>query len=178
MEIIKTDLAGVHIIRPRVFEDARGSFVKTYHAQTLRAAGLAFQPQEEFFSTSHREVIRGMHFQLPPHTQARLVYCIAGKVLDVIVDLRKSSPAFGHVRTHELSAANREMLFIPEGFAHGFLALEEPGAMVYLASPVHSPPHDAGIAWDSINFQWPVKNPILSVRDRKFPALRDFQSPF
>jgi dTDP-4-dehydrorhamnose 3,5-epimerase len=178
MEIIKTELAGVNILRPRVFEDARGGFVKTYHEQTLREAGLPFQPREEFFSESHRNVIRGMHFLLPPHTQTRLVYCLRGSVLDVVVDLRKNSPTFKRVLSRELSAANREMLFIPEGFAHGFLALDEPSLMVYLASPVHSPPHDAGIAWDSFGFNWPVKNPVLSDRDRKFPALKDFQSPF
>jgi len=178
MEIIATELTGVHVIRPRVFEDARGSFVKTYHAETLRAAGLAFQLQEEFFSVSGQNVVRGMHFMMPPHTQTRLIYCITGKVLDVVVDLRKASPTFGRVLSHELSAANREMLFIPEGFAHGFLSLEEASAMVYLASRIHSPPHDAGIAWDSIGFQWPVKDPVLSDRDRKFPALRDFSSPF
>ena len=178
MEIIATELAGVHVIRPCIFEDARGSFVKTYHAEILREAGLAFQPREEFFSVSRRNVIRGLHVLMPPHTQTRLVYCVSGKVLDVVVDLRKASSTFGRVLTRELSATNREMLFIPEGFAHGFLTLEEASAMVYLASPVHSPPHDAGIAWDSIDFRWPVKEPVLSDRDRKFPALRDFQSPF
>ncbi|MGD0350548.1 MAG: dTDP-4-dehydrorhamnose 3,5-epimerase [Verrucomicrobiota bacterium] len=178
MEIIKTELAGVHVIRPRIFEDARGHFVKTYHAPTLRAAGLVFQPQEEFYSDSRRNVIRGLHFQMPPHTQTRLVYCLRGRVLDVVVDLRKNSPTFRRVLARELSVLSHEMLFIPEGFAHGFLALDEPSLMVYLASPVHSPPHDAGIAWDSIDFQWPVENPILSERDRKFPALQDFQSPF
>ncbi len=178
METIATALAGVQIIRPRVFDDARGSFVKTYHAESLREAGLAFQPQEEFFSVSRRNVIRGLHVLLPPHTQTRLVYCVTGKVLDVVVDLRKASSTFGRVLSHELSAANREMLFIPEGFAHGFLALEEASVMVYLASPVHSPPHDTGIAWDSIDFRWPVTDPVVSDRDRKFPALRDFASPF
>ena len=164
MEIIKTELAGVHVIRPRVFEDARGGFVKTYHAQILREAGVAFQPQEEFYSNSHRNVVRGMHFQMPPHAQTRLVYCLQGGVLDVVVDLRKNSPTFRRVLSRELSATNHDMLFIPEGFAHGFLALDEPSLMVYLASPVHSPPHDTGIAWDSIDFQWAVKNPVLSDR--------------
>jgi len=178
MEIIKTELAGVQVIHPRVFEDARGGFVKTYHLQTLREAGLAFQPQEEFFSGSHRNVIRGMHFQMPPHTQTRLVYCPRGRVLDVVVDLRKNSPTFRRVLSRELTGANHEMLFIPEGFAHGFLALDELSLMIYLASPVHSPRHDAGIAWNSIDFHWPVKNPVLSERDQQFPALRDFQSPF
>jgi dTDP-4-dehydrorhamnose 3,5-epimerase len=178
MDIIKTELAGVHVIRPRVFEDARGHFVKNYHAPSFQIAGLTFQPQEEFHSESRRNVIRGLHFQMPPHTQTRLVYCLRGRVLDVVVDLRKNSPTFKRVLSRELSEANHELLFIPEGFAHGFLALDESSFMVYLASPVHSPPQDIGIAWDSIDFQWPVENPILSDRDRNLPALKDFQSPF
>jgi dTDP-4-dehydrorhamnose 3,5-epimerase-like enzyme len=100
-----------------------------------------------------------------------------GRVLDVVLDLR--SPAKGaQVISRELSAANREMLFIPAGCAHGFLALEYESIVVYQTSTVHSPPHDAGVLWDSFGFDWPVKNPILSDRDRSFPALRDFQSPF
>jgi dTDP-4-dehydrorhamnose 3,5-epimerase len=178
MEVINTELDGVRVIRPRVFEDIRGSFVKTYHVELLRECGVAFVPQEEFFSVTRQNVIRGMHFHVPPRAQTRLVHCIWGKVLDVVVDLRKSSRTFGRVLARELTAANREMLFIPEGFAHGFLALTEPSVTVYLGSPTHSPPHDTGIAWHSIDFDWPAKNPVLSDRDRRLPALRDFQSPF
>jgi dTDP-4-dehydrorhamnose 3,5-epimerase len=119
-----------------------------------------------------------MHFQLPPHTQARLVCCLAGRILDVIVDLRKSSPAFGGVMARELSATSAEMLFIPEGFAHGFLALENHSLVSYAASRPHSPPHDTGVAWNSINFPWPVAAPVLSERDGKLPTLQEFQSPF
>lgn len=178
MEIIPAGLDGVKILRPRIFSDLRGSFVKTFHAPTFLTAGLDFTPREEFFSTSHRHVIRGMHFQLPPHAQARLVSCLTGKILDVIVDLRKSSPTTGRVWSCELSAASREILFIPEGFAHGFLALEDNTLVSYVANQPHSPAHDSGIAYDSFNFDWPVKNPILSERDQKFPALREFKSPF
>lgn len=178
MEIIPAGLDGVKILRPRIFCDLRGSFVKTFHAPTFLAAGLEFTPREEFFSISHRNVIRGMHFQLPPHTQSRLVICLTGKILDVIVDLRKNSPATDRVWSCEMSASSREMLFIPEGFAHGFLALEDNTLVSYVASQPHSPTHDSGFAYDSFNFDWPVKNPILSERDQKFPALREFKSPF
>ena len=119
-----------------------------------------------------------MHFQLPPAAHAKLVYCITGRVLDVVLDLRKDSPTFGRSYGRELSAVNREMFFIPAGFAHGFLALEDNTTMVYQTSTVHSPTHDAGVRWDSFNFDWPVKNPTLSDRDQKFPTLPEFNSPF
>lgn len=178
MELVPTELPGLNIIRPKIFQDARGTFVKTFHRDVFRQLGLDFEPREEFFSTSVRGVLRGMHFQLPPAAHAKLVYCIAGRVLDVVLDLRKSSPTFGRSVARELSAANREMFFIPVGFAHGFLALEDGATMVYQTSTVHAPAHDAGIRWDGFGFDWPVKNPVMSERDQKFPALREFVSPF
>jgi dTDP-4-dehydrorhamnose 3,5-epimerase len=178
MEIIPTELGGVKVLRPKVFTDLRGTFVKTFHVPTFQSLGLDLAPQEEFFSISHQYVLRGMHFQLPPFTQARLVACMVGKILDVVVDLRISEPTFGRVWSREISADTREMIFIPVGFAHGFLALEDNTLVSYVASQPHSPAHDAGIAWNSIGFKWPVENPIMSDRDKKFPALRDFNSPF
>jgi dTDP-4-dehydrorhamnose 3,5-epimerase len=178
MELVPTELPGLHIIRPKIFQDARGSFVKTYHRDTFRELGLDFAPREGFFSTSSKNVLRGMHFQLPPAAHAKLVYCIAGSVLDVVLDLRKNSPTFGRNCVRELSAAHREILFIPAGFAHGFLALDDGATMIYQTSTAHSPVHDAGVRWDSFGFDWPVKTPILSERDKKLPALRDFQPPF
>ena len=178
MELIPTDLPGLNLIRPKIFQDTRGTFVKTFHRDVFCRLGLDFEPREEFFSTSARNVLRGMHFQLPPAAHAKLVYCITGRVLDVVLDLRKSAPTFGRSVARELNAKSREMFFIPVGFAHGFLALEDGATMVYLTSTVHSPAHDAGVRWDSFGFDWPVKNPVMSERDQKFPALRDFNSPF
>lgn len=178
MEIVPTEFSGLFLIRPKVFQDERGNFVKTFHRPTFQSAGLALEPGEEFFSTSHRNVIRGMHFQTPPHTQSRLVYCLAGRILDVVLDLRKQSPTFGRTFSRELDAVSREMVFIPEGFAHGFLSLEDQTLVNYVAGRPHSPPHDTGIRWDSIGFAWPAKNPVVSNRDRAFCAFADFQSPF
>ena len=178
MELVPTELPGLNIIRPKIFQDARGSFVKTFHHDVFHQLGLDFELREEFFSTSAKNVIRGMHFQLPPAAHAKLVYCIAGRVLDVVLDLRKNSPTFGQSVARELNAANREMFFIPVGFAHGFLALEDGATMVYQTSTVHSPAHDAGVRWDSFGFDWPIKNPTLSERDIKFPTLQNFPSPF
>ena len=178
MTPLATQLPGVMILQPRVFADARGSFVKTYHEDTFRELGIAFTPREEFFSVSARNVVRGMHFQRPPAAHDKLVYCLAGAVLDVVVDLRKGSAARGQVLSRELSEANRQMLFIPVGCAHGFLALTEGAVMVYQTSTTHAPALDAGIRYDSIGFAWPVEQPILSDRDRRFPSLAEFESPF
>ena len=178
MEISPTELPGLRVIRPRIFADARGSFVKTFHRDFFREHGMDFEPREEFFSTSAKNVLRGMHFQMPPAAHAKLVYCIAGRALDVALDIRKHSPAFGRCYARELNDCNREILFIPVGLAHGFLALEEGTTMVYQTSTAHSPTQDTGIVWNSFGFDWPVKNPVLSERDQKFPALREFQSPF
>jgi len=178
MEFLPTELPEVRRIRPRVFTDGRGVFLKTFHAPTFLAAGIDLSAGEEFYTISHRNVVRGMHFHLPPHSQARLVTCMAGRILDVVVDLRRASPAYGKVMAVELSGENRELLYIPEGFAHGFVSLEDDSLVNYVASRPYSPAHDTGIAWDSIGFAWPVTAPIMSDRDRAFPALRDFNSPF
>jgi len=178
LKLVAADLEGVFVLQPAVFEDQRGSFVKTYHIDAFREAGIPFVAREEFFSTSRKDVVRGMHFQMPPEAHDKLVYCPVGAVLDVVIDLRKSSRTFGKTFSRELSAKNREMLFIPIGFAHGFLSLADDTMMVYQTSTVHSPANDAGILWNSIGFEWPVKNPILSTRDKGFPALSDFKSPF
>ena len=177
MKVLPTELDGVFVLKPNVFEDARGCFVKTYHEGLFESCGIRFVPKEEFFSVSRKNVLRGMHFQQPPAAHGKLVYCPVGRVLDVVLDLRSTAKGARCI-SRELSSENREMLFIPIGCAHGFLALEDNSMMVYQTSTVHSPPHDAGVLWNSFGFDWPVKNPILSERDQKFPALRDFQSPF
>ena len=177
MKVLPTELDGVFVLTPNVFEDARGSFVKTYHEGLFESCGIRFSPKEEFFSVSRKNVLRGMHFQQPPAAHDKLVYCPVGRVLDVVLDLRSTAKGARCI-SRELSSENREMLFIPIGCAHGFLALENDSMMVYQTSTVHSPPHDAGVLWSSFGFDWPVKNPILSERDQKFPALCDFKSPF
>ena len=178
MKLIETGLADLWVLKPDVLADRRGCFVKTYHANLFTELDLPFTPRESYFSVSAQGVVRGMHFQLPPAAQAKLVYCIAGRVLDVVLDLRRTSASRGQAFARELSAAHRELLFIPIGFAHGFLALEDGSTMVYQTSTVHSPPHDTGIRWDSFGFRWPVSDPILSERDGRFPAWSDFSSPF
>ena len=177
MERISQPLPGVHLLQPKVFADQRGEFVKTFHSGIFADLGISFAPVEEFFSISRKDVVRGMHFQLPPHDHAKLVYCIAGAVLDVLLDLRKASPSFGRSILVDLSGANRRLLVIPPGLAHGFLALEDESIMVYQTSSVYAPAHDSGIHWDSFGFAWPIAKPITSTRDEALPRLADYVSP-
>jgi len=178
--VFQTSLAGLIRLEPRSFSDHRGTFVKTYHDRAFRELGLPFESREEFYSTSHKNVVRGMHFQAPPVAHAKLVYCVTGAVLDVVLDLRRQSPTYGRACAEELSETNRRSLFIPPGFAHGFLALTEGALMVYKTSTVHDPACDQGIHWQSFGFDWPLAGaaPILSQRDQELPALADFNSPF
>lgn len=178
MKFESAGLAGVTLVTPPRFEDHRGAFVKTFHEGLWAEAGIRFHSAEEFFSTSHRGVLRGMHFQNPPHDHAKVVTCLSGAVLDVVLDLRKSSATYGHSIGVELSASNRRILHIPSGFAHGFLALEDDSLMHYRVSTVHAPSADAGVRWDSFGFDWGAASPQVSTRDAAFPGLSDFMTPF
>lgn len=178
MEFEQIGLPGAFILRPRVMADARGSFVKTFHAPTFKARGLRTDWTEEYQSSSGRAVLRGMHFQTPPADHAKLVFCLDGSVLDVVVDLRRGSPTFGEHRSLELRGDEATGLYIPTGCAHGFLSTSDLSTMYYKVTSVHAPDCDAGIAWDSFGFAWPASNPILSDRDRHHPPLDEFVSPF
>ena len=178
MKILAEPLRGAFLIEARCHEDARGDFVKTYHRSAFFEMGISFTPAESFYSTSRREVIRGMHFQTPPAAHAKVVYCISGRVMDVVLDLRKSSPTYGQAVSHELSRENHRQFFIPIGVAHGFLSLDENSVLVYATDTVHSPSHDAGVRWDSFGFDWETREPLVSPRDAGFPDLTDFVSPF
>ena len=178
MKFIKTDLEGVYIIEPKVFKDNRGQFVKTFHEQIFREKGLSCHFKESFYSTSRKDVIRGMHFHVPPQDHAKLVYVTSGRILDVILDIRKNSPTYGKYVPVEVSDANKKSIYIPVGFAHGFCVLSEEATVVYMQTTMHSPEHDAGIRWDSFGMEWGIKNPILSERDKNFSELEEFDSSF
>jgi dTDP-4-dehydrorhamnose 3,5-epimerase len=178
MEFVATALPGVVELRPVVVRDWRGTFAKTFHRDLFAAHGLRTDFVEEYYSVSHARVLRGLHFQLPPHDHAKLVYCAEGSVLDVALDLRVGSPTFGeHVR-RELDAVAGLCLYLPPGLAHGFYVLQAPAIMVYNQTSVYVHSHDAGVRWDSAGIAWPDADPVLSDRDRDFPALADFRSPF
>jgi len=175
---IQDVLNGAKLITLPASTDNRGSFVKTFHDSTLAAHNIHFTLRESYFSISKKDVIRGMHFQLPPWDHSKIVFCPQGAVLDVIVDLRKSSPTYRQYFAHELSAGNHKACYIPEGFAHGFKALTEDALTYYLVSTEYNKEHDAGIRYDSIGMDWAVKEPILSARDLSFVGMTEFDSPF
>ncbi|TWA82769.1 dTDP-4-dehydrorhamnose 3,5-epimerase [Azospirillum brasilense] len=177
-EEIPGPLPGVRALRLRRFQDVRGDFVKLLHADTFRQADLPIDVREIYVSTSVRNTIRGMHFQTPPHDHAKFVTCLKGRAQDVVLDLRKGSPTYGQAGGIELDGQAPVLVIIPSGFAHGFLALEDDTTMAYLVTSEHAPANDAGVLWSSFGFAWSVDAPILSERDRAFPALADFQTPF
>ncbi|OSZ79495.1 dTDP-4-dehydrorhamnose 3,5-epimerase [Chitinophagaceae bacterium IBVUCB1] len=171
-------LEGAFLITMPRFADERGVFIKPFNDATFQQAGIGFTLHESYFSTSKKDVIRGMHFQLPPHQHSKVVYCPQGEILDVIIDLRKESPTYGQYYAHELSAENHKAYFIPEGFAHGFKALTEDAMTYYLVSSGYHKESDTGILYNSFGFDWGVANPIVSERDLSFIRLEDFDSPF
>lgn len=177
-EFESTPLDGLRVVHPTVRTDDRGSFTKLLHAPTFEAAGLNTRFPEQYVSLSHRGVLRGLHFQTPPHDHAKLVYCLSGRVLDVAVDLRRASPTYGRSFGVELDGARQTGVYFPRGFAHGFLTLSDEALLAYAVETVHAPEHDAGVRWDSVGFDWPTRAPLTSERDRGFPPLAAFVSPF
>ena len=177
-DIKPNKISGCFELQPKVFEDTRGRFIKVFHEQAFIEKGLETHFAEEYYSISNKNVIRGMHFQLPPRDHVKVVYCVQGEVMDVVVDLRIGSPTYGQYATFELSAEKANSIYIPKGMAHGFCVLSELAIMVYKVSTIYSPEHDAGISWDSMGIPWPTKEPCMSDRDKSFQPLTNFKSPF
>lgn len=178
LTVQRTSLPGCLEIQPRVLHDHRGCFIKTFHWDLFEAHGLNTSWREEYYSVSKKDVLRGLHFQAPPYDHEKLVYCTVGEVKDVVVDLRTESSTYGRHAMFHLKADAANMVYIPKGFAHGFYTLTESATMMYKVSTIYAPDYDGGILWNSANITWPGKTPILSERDRSFPKLQDFSSPF
>jgi len=176
----ETPIPGVKLITLNAIEDERGWFLKTFHAPTFAEAGLETNFPESFVSLSKRTVIRGMHFQTPPHDHAKIVRCVTGKVMDVVLDLRTQSPTFKHATGFLLDGAHPRAVYMPRGVAHGFLTLSDEAVLEYHTSTVHHPASDNGIHWDSFGFDWGLGGavPTLSARDKSFGDLADFVSTF
>lgn len=177
MVVEETAFEGLKVLRNFVSHDRRGTFIKTFNAAQFAQVGLNTDWQESYYSVSHQGVVRGMHFQLPPHDHEKLVYVTAGQILDVVVDLRPDSATYQQVFSLTLNP-HEATLYIPRGFAHGFLALTPDATVVYTVATSYQPTADAGIRWDSLGFAWPVAAPIISDRDAAFPGLAEFNSPF
>ena len=168
----QTLIDGVLICDMDVYEDERGFFLETFHLDKYDEGGIKGPFVQDNYSHSVRGVLRGLHYQLP-RGQAKLVSCIQGTIFDVAVDIRQGSPTFGKWVGTVLSAENRRQLFIPDGFAHGFCVLSESADVVYKCSDFYYPEDDQGILWSDpqINIDWPVRNPILSDKDKELPSL-------
>lgn len=174
----KTPIHDVYVIEQTVTKDNRGSFVKNFQRSLFEEHDLECDFKESYYTKSHEGVIRGMHFQIPPHDHAKLITVISGTIIDVVLDIRKSSKTYGRHFEIELSGENRKSLYIPSGFAHGFGVLSDVAIACYQVTSEHKPDHDKGILFDSFGFSWPISNPALSERDSAFPAFIDFESPF
>ncbi|MGL5258337.1 MAG: dTDP-4-dehydrorhamnose 3,5-epimerase [Proteocatella sp.] len=174
MNLIKTKLEGVYIIEPKVFGDERGWFMETYSAIKTPEIAVDFVQDNHSYS-KEKGILRGIHFQNGEHSQAKLVRCIRGAVLDIAVDLRKGSPTYLQWESVELSAENKKQLFIPRGFGHGFLTLTEDVEFVYKTDNYYNYDSDRSIRWNDadINIDWGIENPILSDKDKNAPLLKE-----
>lgn len=162
------------LIEPKVFLDKRGFFMETYKQSLFVKFGIKERFVQENHSKSKKWVLRGLHYQENPEAQAKLVRCISGKIFDVAVDIRKDSPTYGKWIGVILSEQNKKEVYIPTGFAHGFCVLSEQAEIIYKTSNEYSPKHERGIIWNDpeINIKWPLKKPIISTKDSKFPFLK------
>ena len=165
----QTKIDGCLIVQPKVNHDTRGWFIKSYHKGFYTEIENKLNLEEEFFSYSKKNVLRGLHFQSPPYEHSKHVTCLIGKVLDVFIDLRRSSATFGVVDNVVLEADKMNILVLPKGVAHGFLTLSEYALLQYKTDKIYNPSVDSGILWSSIPFSWPINDPILSDRDKQLP---------
>jgi dTDP-4-dehydrorhamnose 3,5-epimerase len=180
MKVIKTDIPDLLIIQPRVFEDERGYFFESYSKKTFEQNGIRAEFVQDNQSLSHRGVLRGLHFQNPPYAQGKLVRAIKGSILDVAVDIRKKSPTYGKYLSMELNESNRTMLWIPEGFAHGFLTLADNTIFSYKCTNSYDRASEGSIYWNDpdIGIAWNIKEPILSEKDKINNPFKDLVSQF
>lgn len=180
MKIIKTPIPDLLIVEPDVFNDQRGYFFEVYNQERYFNNNMNMKFVQDNESKSGKNVLRGLHFQKPPFAQGKLVRVIQGKVLDVAVDIRKGSPTYGKYHSVELDTESKRMFYIPEGFAHGFLTLEENTIFAYKCTNYYNKESEGSLLWcdEEIGIDWNVENPILSDKDKISPLFKDFISPF
>jgi len=181
MEFKPTIFKDAWILQPKVFQDERGFFLESFSQKWFEEQGIDVTFVQDNHSKSLPQgVLRGLHFQLPPSAQAKLVRVIRGAVFDVIVDLRRGSETYGRWQGVELSSENFTMLFVPRGFAHGFCTLEPGTEFFYKVDNYYAASHEGGIIWNdpTLKIDWPTREPILSVKDAQLPLFKDFQTPF
>ena len=180
MEITATALSGLFIIKPKIFSDQRGYFFESFNEKKLSEGGLNYRFVQDNQSKSVFGVVRGLHYQLEPYAQTKLVRVLSGRIRDIAVDIRKGSPTFGRWVGATLSAENKKMLYIPQGFAHGFLVLSERAELLYKVTAEYSAQNERGIIWNDphIGITWPITDPLLSGKDRELPLLSGADNNF
>lgn len=181
MNILETKLHGLYLLEPKVFEDLRGYFLESYNKETFKKIGIDIDFVQDNQSLSSKGTLRGLHFQKPPYAQAKLIRVITGSILDVAVDIRVGSKTYGEYFSVVLSGKNKRMLYIPEGFAHGFLSLEDNTLIQYKCSDLYNKESEGGIVWNDpdININWGIDyEPIISDKDKNNIFLKNFKSPF
>ncbi len=177
-QVNKTTLDGCLRLEPNIFRDDRGISIKTFHIEDFNDYGINKNFVEDLIVVSNKNVLRGLHFQNPPFDQAKLVYCVKGRILDVVLDIRRGSPTYGNYEMFNINASNFSILYLKEGFAHGYLSLEEGTIVMYKMSSVYNKEFEGGIRWNSIDIPWGISDPIISERDKNFVAFNDFKSNF
>ena len=175
MKFNKTNIEDLYFIENNTFKDIRGSFTKIFNSSTFEVKNLNFT--ESYYSISSKYVLRGMHFQEPPHGHTKLVHVISGKILDVVLDIRKNSKTYGNFFSTILKSQVNSIL-IPEGCAHGFLSLTDTSIVTYYVTSLYEQASDNGIRWNSFGFEWPCQNPIISERDNNFTPFSLYNTPF
>jgi dTDP-4-dehydrorhamnose 3,5-epimerase len=182
MPFHKTDIPGLLVFEPNVFEDSRGYFFESYNEKIFQQEGIDFRWVQDNQSSSGYGVIRGLHYQLPPFAQSKLIRVLKGKILDVAVDIRKGSPTYGKSFTQKLSAKNKKQLFIPPGFAHGFSVLSEKAEVLYKCNNFYNKESEAGIIYNDaelhIDWQLPAEKTIISEKDKALPSLAQCNNSF
>ncbi len=171
-----TEFKGLTVVEPAVFPDSRGYFLESFKQRDFVENGIPDQFEQDNQALSSRGALRGLHFQTEPHAQAKIVRVVQGAVFDVVVDIRKDSDTFLQHFSITLTGENKKMLYVPAGFAHGYLSLEEDTVFLYKCSGLYSPEHEAGIRWDDpdLGISWPIENPVVSEKDQKLPFSVDF----
>lgn len=180
MEIYKTKFEGLMVIQPKVFEDDRGHFFEWFREDILKSHGIDLKFVQDNEAKSQKAVLRGLHFQNPPFAQGKLVRVICGSVLDVAVDIRKNSATYGEWFAREISGKNKTMIWIPPGFAHGYLTLEDETIFQYKCTGYYNKDSEGSIRWDDpeLKIDWDIANPFVSNKDKQAPLFNEFESEF
>ena len=179
MEVLKeSKIPGCFLLKPKIFMDERGTLVKPYHSESFKELGLENEYKEELIVTSIKGVIRGLHFQLPPVPQTKVVSCVNGRILDAVLDIRRGSPTYGEWDSFILDDQNNYVLYVPEGLAHGYAVYKENTIVCYRMSNIFAPKLDGGVRWDSADIDWGIKDPVLSEKDRSLIPFYQLNTSF